>query len=358
MSNIISYLTSYGDKTFVDEPFNELDAAILSQISYLDFTQFTKNEFSQFSDLKGQEDLIKAAAEDTWFPVDSEQLVSDVAGSKRYGQISWSDYLNLVNKKTEQQFSAITFQLSPDLYFLAFGGTDSSILGLKEDLNMSYQKTVPSQISGLKYFKKISQKYSGTFFLGGHSKGGNVAVYAGVHAEEELQQLIEKIFNFDGPGFGKDKSSIKINDKIFKFIPQSSIVGRLLDPDNKFQVVKSDAKGFRQHNLFTWQVTGRSFVRLDAPDEFSQYVSGATSEIVDLIEDDNKEIFINALYELITSTDSTSMTELKKNWFSKAISVLNNLKDVDPELRKVLLKTTKNLAVISFKSTQILFKRK
>ncbi|BDR59174.1 Mbeg1-like protein [Xylocopilactobacillus apicola] len=351
MANLIDYLNKNGTCSFSTLPFNVVDAAILAQVSYLDFNQSNAHKFK---DLTNEE--ISIAAKVTWYPEENVLLAQALAQSERFGNVEWIAPLELNDRKKEQQFFAITFQIAPELYYLAFGGTDGSLLGIKEDLNMSFQTTVPSQQSGLKYFQKIAQNYSGQFYLGGHSKGGNVAIYAGVKSPLQLQDRIKQIYNFDGPGFGDQKYE-KLKDRITKLIPQSSIVGRLLDPTNDYQVVLSNAHGFHQHDLFTWRTESDHFVNLNEPDRFSQYFSVATNEIVNLIDDDYKAYYIDTLYDLLISTESESFAELKENWLTKTILILKGMKDADPDLRKVWLTVTKNMVEISFKSTKILFRK-
>lgn len=359
MSNLITYLREC-DQSWEQAPFNEVDALVLAQAAYLAYEPLLKHQVEQFRDLSKQPTLIKEAVALTWSPQENQELVEALAQSRRFGSVKWSDFWEINDRKTQQQFSAITFHLTKNCYFLGFGGTDGSFLGLKEDLNMSFQKIVPSQQSGLKYFNQISQKYTGKFYLGGHSKGGNVAIYTLLHASLADQKRILKVYNFDGPGFGNDEQKLpyeKMQERIFKYIPQSSVVGRLLEPRHNFTVVKSIGRGFHQHDLFTWQIKAQRFITLPQADSFSEYVSQTTSEVVATIDDENKEYYLDTLYDLFTATDLASVTDLKKNWLPNLIELLKVIKDSDPQLRKSWLSTTKDMVVISFKSTKILFKK-
>lgn len=359
MSNLLDYLQNV-NQSWQKMPFNEVDALILAQAAYLAYRPLLKNHYHQFKDLKNQTALIGKAVSTTFYPEENQKLITALAQNQRFSEIQWSDFWEINDHNTQQQFSAITFKLPNNCYYLSFGGTDGTFLGIKEDLNMSFQKIVPSQRSGLKYFNRISQKYSGEFYLGGHSKGGNVAIYSLLHASLADQVRIKKVFNFDGPGFGNDEKSLSYNqikNKVNKFVPQSSVVGRLLESRHDFMVVKSSGRGFHQHDLFTWQVENHHLVTLPETDAFSNYISQTTSEVVAEIDDENKEYYLDSLYDLFTATDIASVTDLKKNWLPNLIELLKVIKDSDPQLRKSWLTTTKDMVIISFKSTKILFKK-
>lgn len=209
MGNIISYVKENGFLTFDAMDFNEVDSLVLSQLSYLCFDSFIESvpkfdiTFKNLAEKENRKELFKNIRT----PKQNHRLLDAVAESERFGNIGIGIYVNEIEKEIEKQFSAVTFKLSSEKYYIAFRGTDKSLIGWKEDFNMSYLKNVPAQDSALCYFKSAAEELDGVFILGGHSKGGNLSVYAAANADEDEFLRIEKIYNHDGPGFRDDTLS-------------------------------------------------------------------------------------------------------------------------------------------------------
>ena len=128
-------------------------------------------------------------------------MFEQAAKTNRFGSIELHDYINSVDTKTQTQFGAITFSLDKNNHYVAFRGTDNTIVGWKEDLNLAVQQEVPAQKRATSYLSDIASKYSGKLIVGGHSKGGNLALYSVFKAEKSIKDRIEKRVGFDGPGF-------------------------------------------------------------------------------------------------------------------------------------------------------------
>ena len=184
-----------------------------------------------------------------------------LANSVRFGNLYISDFINKKDVEQEKQFSAITVHLPNDYIYVAFRGTDNTIVGWREDLNMCFSDTVPSQIDAVNYLNSIAKKYDNEnlkIFVGGHSKGGNLAIYAAAFCDLKFQEKIVTVYNNDGPGFSENivdtEEYRRILPKIQTFMPQTSIIGRLLNHKEKIIILESTQTGIMQHDLYSWQV--------------------------------------------------------------------------------------------------------
>lgn len=312
MKNIIDYVLKHGEQTFAKLPFNELDATVLAQLAYVDFTileQQPHNMFAQITDRK----LLKKSIKETWNPESNLQLLEKIQQSRRYQNLKWHNWESKTNVKAEEKFAAVTFEFAPKQYFVSFRGTTSTLLDWKEDFNMTFLDTVPSQKAALSYYQKMVRQHPGRFYLGGHSKGGNLATYAAIHSHGVAQQVLKGAYSIDGPGL-KTPLPISIKDKIHKFIPEASIIGLLLEPENNYKVVKSNGTGIKQHDPYTWQIKGHHFQLIAAPNELSQFTQQTVSRWLTSLDDDTKQEFLDSLYTILQHANDDNIHNLRQNW--------------------------------------------
>mgnify|MGYP000780721467 FL=1 len=253
MANIFDYIDWRGDLDLTQDPFNEVDSLILSTVSYIDFELIE-------TDLKTEKATIREAGEQfnrlhadekikagRLVPDSIFRLLDVMSRTPRFRDMILSDYVNQIDEEEEKQFSAITINLGDGSYYIAYRGTDDTIVGWKEDFNMSFKAPVPSQLQALDYLEMIAKKKRGKFRIGGHSKGGNIAVYAAAFTGSEIQKRIMQVHNFDGPGFTKDiidqMSQGEISERIRTIVPQSSVIGMLLEHEESYEVVASTQLG-------------------------------------------------------------------------------------------------------------------
>ena len=224
MKNIIDYIKEYGNLTLEEYPFNNVDSLILSQISYIKFENSSIDIESEIHLLSDFENEIDTLCMDTRVPELNEELFLQFIHSLRYEAITISHLQTNFDKDNEKQFCAMTFHLPNQTDYIAFRGTDASFVGWKEDFNLCFQENIPSQISALNYVNNYKTNHK--LILGGHSKGANLALYAGIHTHNP----IFCIYNHDGPGF---LTPYQTDKEVFKTIPQSSVIGLLLEETNK-----------------------------------------------------------------------------------------------------------------------------
>ena len=311
MANILDYVDWRGDLSIKINKLNELDNMIMSRLSCMPYSLIDMNKKETIKSLG--EKFKKIDADEFGMPGD-KPLIEKLSKSNRFKDIEITDYYSNTVYEKEEQFSAITIHLPNKEIYLSYCGTDNTLVGWKEDFNLSFMINIPAQIEGLKYVEKIASKYPNKMHLGGHSKGGNVAVYSAIFAKKEIQNRIIDVTNHDGPGF--DKSIIergeykRVLNKIFTYIPQSSIIGRLLEHEEKYKIVKSIQKGIMQHDIYSWQVLGTKFVKLNEVTNGSEIINETVRTWLKNTTIEQRENFINIIYEIISATNAKTLKEI------------------------------------------------
>ncbi len=278
MADIFDYITWRGDLTFSQDPPNPVDALIFSGLAYISYGGETQADPYVPRSLT-------AAAEDFFCLEDCEdrvrikkdlELLRAAAASRRFGQARLCMYRSLLIPEQETQFAAMTFQLDDGSLFLAFRGTDHTLVGWKEDFNMTFQQTIPAQRLAVQYTREVALQFAGPMRLGGHSKGGNLAVFASARSSPMVRERIEEVYNQDGPGFTKylmgDPGYLAMVPRIRTYVPQSSVIGMLLEHEEPYTVVRSKTVGLLQHDLYSWEVKGPEFIPVEEITDSSQFL--------------------------------------------------------------------------------------
>ena len=350
MSNVCEYVKWRGDLTLKQSKFNEIDALILTRLSYFPFDQLIQpNEEATVEELsKRFEKADKSTMKILW--EDDNELFPLMGKSERFGKMSVTQYVNKINAEQEKQFSATTVILPDNTIFVTYRGTDATIVGWKEDFNMCFKSHIASQKDAVEYLNMVSKKYKRLIRIGGHSKGGNLAVYAAMFTNSKVKKRIINIYNNDGPGFDdeiiKTKEYKEILPKVHTYIPQSSIIGRLLNHEEKYTVVQSIQKGIMQHDLYSWQILGKEFITLPNVTNESEFIDKTIKEWLENVEPAKREQVINVIFEILNSTDAQTTKELRKNLFSNIKVILEKYKNIDPETKEMIAQTANALIKI------------
>lgn len=353
MANILEYIKWRGDLSLKDSSFNEIDNLILARLSYfyLDdiFTFYEeiitiKEAYERFKKGKIENKKILQKEDLDLFP--------SMAYSKRYSDMKLTRFVNKVDEEEAKQFSAITIIMPNDEMYISYRGTDNTIVGWREDLNMSFQKNVPSQLDGVKYLEEIAKAYQNNkLIIGGHSKGGNIAIYSSAFAKKETKKKIIKVYNNDGPGVDDEVAITEeykdIIPKTNTYVPQTSIIGRLLSHEEKYTVVESTQKGIMQHDLYTWQVLGKEFIHLDEVDNGSVFIDKTIKKWLKDVSPEQRGEVLNTLFDILEKTDATTLAELKLNWFQTAKILYKSYQNVTPENKEMVSKTIEALLKIA-----------
>ncbi|NMA07055.1 MAG: DUF2974 domain-containing protein [Ruminococcaceae bacterium] len=356
MSGMIDYLKWRGDLSFEYDPVNEVDNLIFCRLSYLPFEDVLGVNFSGSIKLKNALQKVLSARQKLKEGEVKEEkdlndfhLTSLVAESARFNNLDIISFACVFDEEKQQQFSATTFSIKNSI-FIAFRGTDDSLVGLKEDFNMNFISPIPSQIEGVKYLNTVSNKIS-DIYLGGHSKGGNIAIYSAAFCENKIQKKIKKIYNNDGPGFSNEIVEsieyLNIEDRIVTLIPQTSIIGLMLENRGRYSVISSSGRGLLQHDLFSWEVSGKEIVRVEEVDKFSRYFDATLDDWLRSTTQEERQKFIDILYDIITSANFKKMSDLSQSPIKSTAAIIKAYTSDDKENREVISTLLKSLFKIA-----------
>ncbi len=343
MKNIIDYAVSTAGAGFDIKPMCEADSLVLSQLSYLDFSgevpgPTDKAKPPTLKDVilyKG----VRALCKETIIPEKNEKLLLAVLDSSRFGGLKLKSFINEVDDAEHKQFAAVTFLMPEKEAYIAFRGTDTTLTGWREDFDMAFTYPVPAQQDAVAYLNMAGKGTSGALFVGGHSKGGNLAIYASVRSDNRLRGRIAGVFNHDGPGFKEDiyseEAYKQIEPLVHTSLPTHSIVGILLQHDDNYKAVKSNAVGLLQHDPFTWSIKGGDLEFTDGLNSQSVFLDKAIGKWLEGLSDEERMKFVDALFEIADASGFETIQDVKKNWKKAASDSIAVIKDMGPETRKM-----------------------
>lgn len=352
---ITGYVKKYGDYTFMEKPMNDVDSLALCQFCYLKFdgmvplvTQNRKSvSLQEIASHKDFENLFS----DERYEKDNRALFDAMLNSRRYRRMKMNCYINIVETEWETQFSAITFLLEDGTMYIAYRGTDETIVGWKEDFNMAFESPVPGQAYAVKYLNMVTGRLYNSFYVGGHSKGGNLAVYAAMNCPSQVQERILKVYSMDGPGFRKEvleKCRYEaVEDKIVKILPHSSMVGMLFETTPNYKVVESKTFGLLQHNPYTWLIEGDDFLYVKGLYESRRLFDEALNEWVMSLDDAQRRMFVDTLYQVVSASKAENLIDLTADWKKSMNGMVSALKEVDDETKHAVKQIIRRLFEIS-----------
>ena len=343
MKNIVEYAETQFS-LFEEKPFSPVDSLILSQFAYISFDGIVPELSSGFKTVRIG-DCLKAEHFTPMFietrdPRKNRSLLIALAASPRYRDIRMTCYVNEFDAVKEKQFSAVTFILPDNSVYIAFRGTDDSIIGWKEDFNMAFVYPVPSQVRALEYLTEISRLIPGPLIIGGHSKGGNLAVYSAFNAPVSVRRRIQLVYDHDGPGFKEGALNCEgyrqIEDRIQKTIPQSSMIGMLLEGHKKYTVVESSRMGVMQHDPFSWKIDGDGFSTVEEVSDGARYVNRTIRDWIDGLSNEDREKFTDLLFGVLDAGDAKTFSEITLEWKKNFSAIFTAIRDTDPEMKKFI----------------------
>ncbi len=340
MSNILDYMNWRGDITFAKDKFNDIDALILSCVSYVNLDGIVpgigggsvslQECAERFFEMHSKEEL----DEDKSFINFAPELLRRMAGTERFGDARLRNYVNKVDISTETQFAAVEIITDDGVPFVSFRGTDDTIVGWKEDFNLSY-RTVPSEGEAIDYLEEVCSVHLENIRLGGHSKGGHLAIYAASGVSSEIASRIVRIYDNDGPGFNRDtyesEQFTSLKSRVDRIIPEGSIIGRLLINDINPVIVKSSETGIMQHNPVSWQLTGRKFETCDRCNSLSDLFDATMTGWIDGMELADRKFFIDDLFAIFEASGCIYLSLLSKTGIKGARLMLSRMNQMSAE---------------------------
>lgn len=324
MSDMLTYLKWRGDILFSEMGPNPVDALIFSILAYIRFEGIVPEDALQFLPLREAAKRVMETddPQERCRTPNDLTLLTAAAETERFGRIGISRYKTVFIPEEETQFAAVTFYLEDGSAFLTFRGTDNTLVGWKEDFNMTFEDSVPAQRLAAEYVKDFSIASLASIRLGGHSKGGNLAVYAAAKSIPQVQRRILAVYNHDGPGFREEMMTEpgyqQILPKVKTYVPQSSVFGMLLEHEGPFTIVKSRQIGLMQHDPHTWEVMGGNFILMEERTGNSRFLDRTFKNWLAGMTRQERGDFFDTVFELLM-TDSESPRDLIKPQNVKAI---------------------------------------
>ena len=337
MANIVDYIKWRGDIPFSASALNEVDAALFCLISYWDMDGVVSDKLDETITLKelcNSDILVKLP----YYCSEEDRTIKELLKySERFSEVKISKYINNVDTERQIQFSAVTFSFDKKSTFVAYRGTDDSLVGWKECMDLAYSEEVEGQKEAVNYLADVVKKTKGSIYIGGHSKGGNLAVFAGAFSSGKVNNRIQAVYNFDGPGFNSEviqKENFKtIEYRIHTFVPQDSLVGMLLAHKEPYQVVLSKgSNGFSQHYLAAWEVEGKKFMYRDKLTFGGESASDAIKDWIDGMSFEEKRQFIEVLYGLVDEYKTVGKLFTVKSMYK----VMMEYRNIDSDKKRVV----------------------
>ena len=355
---ILDYIKMRGDLTFAQSDFNSVDALILSQIAYNNIDCLVSPDFKQKITLEelaerftATKDYEKRCNMGAMINPLTPKLLESAAESRRFGKIKVSGFVNKIDEKAIEQFSAITYQLESDLYVVALRGTDDTIVGWYEDFNLGYMDEIPAQKDTCGYVQAAMSSLKGSFIITGHSKGGNLSVKGGMSVSKKSLARLEAVYNFDGPGFFapvyQSPDFLQIKDRVFAYFPQFCVVGMMFEHTNQYKIVACSAEGILQHDPFTWNVAGPAFETAPAFDEASEIFYSSFNAWAARLSPQERKKFIDTLFEVFYASGAKTNYEIDQNKLVCGGKMLAKLAELSETERKAVTRAIKVFAKVA-----------
>lgn len=344
MGNIMDYISWRGDLSFEQSQFNEVDNLILACFSYMNLDGISavtkqkgiglKKLTKEFMKLHTMKEL----EADKSFIRLAPFMMMEMAKSVRFGKCVVRNYVNDIVTEAEQQFAAMEIVLEDGTSYVSFRGTDDTIIGWKEDFNLS-TGVVPAQKRAIEYLQKISEHTDGMLRVGGHSKGGNLAIYGSVMCKSAHEKILE-IYSNDGPGFSREFQELpetkEMMPKIIRIIPEYSIIGTLLEHEKEPVIVASSSKGLLQHDAFSWEVQGPALVRRDSLNKTALRFIEILHKWIDGMDTEQKRLLIEDLFATLQASGYENLSEVQSGGLKSLAAMVKRVEKFAPESRGMM----------------------
>lgn len=341
--DIYGYLARAFD-SLEERPLSDVDSLVLSCLSYYRLPR----EASAARTHRGMplRDVYRAEwfqemTRDLWDPDGLVRLLASVVANPRLRDLRVSDYVDDFDVEAEKQFSAMTLRLPSGDAYVSFRGTDNSLVGWKEDFDMAFETRVPSQLAARAYLERVAPTIEGGIYLGGHSKGGNLAVFALSTCSERVASRVRRAFSHDGPGFTAATLDATRREGrahlVSKTVPRSSLIGMLFEQQEDYAVVESSTSGLTQHNPFSWVVDGVDFVREEAISPGAGFLDDSLNQWIGSLTRAERAGAVNALFSVLYASGKDTFADISTDWQSSVPAMLVELGKLEPEERAHLV---------------------
>ncbi|MED9959534.1 MAG: Mbeg1-like protein [Christensenellales bacterium] len=363
MANMLDYLAWRGDLPVDRDPLNENDRLIFSQLAYVAFDRLVPSGYGDSvalgeaaSRLLAMDPEAETIHQTSYLWEGNKRLLTALSVSARFAPMRLSGYVSEISQEHQKQFAALTIQPGDGSVQVAFRGTDDTLVGWKEDLNMVFDAPVPAQREAVSYLCGAAA-LPGPLYVCGHSKGGNLAVYAAAHCPQSVQARIVQIINHDGPGMDEQtvasEGYARIRPRLSTYLPSFSIVGMMLEHEDTYTVVQSENKSVLQHDALSWQMMGARMLRVEQPSEASLDASRVLRAWIASLPREEQRLFADAVYEMATAAHARTLSDWEDNWPASALAGFSALRALEPTKRKALERALGSLFSVVARSIRL-----
>lgn len=356
-NTLLEYIKWRGELTFKDVPFNDVDAMVLSQLSSIDYRhivpgadhveELRKNRFENMptiSEVSERANGTLLVAKET---SPTSEIFEAAAQSVRYRNIRMDGAVCDIDSENIKQFSAITFFITRRLSYIVFRGTDDTFVSWRENFHMSFMFPILSQVDAVKYLDTMSRGLLSRCMVGGHSKGGNLAIYASTFCQAKTQKRIKRIFAFDSPGFVRDLREIPafggIQKKIAGYMPKGSAIGTIMTVPYDSMIVESDVPSFSQHHMYTWEIMGSKVMEAEGREEFSYKFEHLLEEKLEGVPIEDRPQYIEEFFKVFSDNNINRISDFSNMDFKQMWGIVRKGTAISPINRDLLLSILKLL---------------
>lgn len=354
MANIMDYLDWRGDVPFSVDPFNEVDNLVLSVLAYTDFENVVpvprsggpvgiREVYERYYSLHTHEEI---RSRETFFK-NAPFLLDKLAVSERFSGLKLCNYLNMIDPENDLQMSAVTYIVGDGSVYTAYRGTDDTLTGWKEDFDLAYMEKTTGQAVAVDYLNYTQAGQTGPLRVGGHSKGGNFAIYASVYCDPAIRERITCVYSNDGPGFIDEIAHSEefriLLPRIRKFTPAASMIGTLLSGDIDTKIIQSTQTGIMQHDAFSWEILRSRIVEADERTRESIFFDKTMRRWIDSQDTEHKKRFIDTLFGLLEKAGASTTEDLQGLSLVKTAALMKAVDGLPKEEKEVFVSVLKDL---------------
>ena len=348
MKNMLDYIKEFGHVSFEERAFSEIDALVLTELEYLPLEKVVPSDENgeNFVTVKEIAEYMKEHKKQLFdenpmmMTPERHEVSQIIADAPRFQSMKFFGVVSEWDKDTTKQFAAITVEVEPGVRLVIFRGTDDTLIGWKEDFLMTYSPLVAAQTDAKEYLAKQASLWDGDLMVSGHSKGGNLALYAAATQAEDVQLRIVDIFCFDSPGLYRSVLETKGYQNIvplaMRYIPQDALVGLMLESEVPYVIVKSDAAGAMQHSAMTWGIEDGQFIKVDKLTKNSMLNDQTFKKWTESVSDEELELFWNVFFELLFTVGIETVNDVYGQFMHYVQEFLKAAGNMDEEKRELL----------------------
>ena len=348
MKNMLDYIKEFGHVSFEERAFSEIDALVLTELEYLPLEKVVPSDENgeNFVTVKEIAEYMKEHKKQLFdenpmmMTPERHEVSQVIADAPRFQSMKFFGAVSVWDKDTTKQFAAITVEVEPGVRLVIFRGTDDTLIGWKEDFLMTYSPLVAAQTDAKEYLAKQASVWDGDLMVSGHSKGGNLALYAAATQVEDVQLRIVDIFCFDSPGLSRSVLETKGYQNIvplaMRYIPQDALVGLMLESEVPYVIVKSNAVGAMQHSAMTWGIEDGQFIKVDKLTKNSLLNDQMFKKWTESVSDEELELFWNVFFELLFTVGIETVNDVYGQFMHYVQEFLKAAGKMDEEKRELL----------------------